>query len=69
MIERVYEILLRLRREGLSLLVVEQSTERALAAADRMYIMRNGEIRFVGRPDALITRESIEQAYFGFGAG
>jgi branched-chain amino acid transport system ATP-binding protein len=69
MIERVYEILLRLRREGLSLLVVEQSTERALAAADRMYIMRNGEIKFVGRPDALITRESIEQAYFGFGAG
>lgn len=69
MIERVYEILLRLRREGLSLLIVEQSTERALAAADRMYIMRNGEIRFVGRPDALISRESIEQAYFGFAAG
>jgi branched-chain amino acid transport system ATP-binding protein len=69
MIERVYEILLRLRREGLSLLIVEQSTERALAAADRMYIMRNGEIRFVGRQDALINRESIEQAYFGFGAG
>ena len=69
MIERVYEILLRLRREGLSLLIVEQSTERALAAADRMYIMRNGEIRSVGRPDALITRELIEQVYFGFGAG
>jgi branched-chain amino acid transport system ATP-binding protein len=68
-IERVYEILLRLRREGLSLLIVEQSTERALAAADRMYIMRNGEIKFVGRPDAAISRESIEQAYFGFGAG
>jgi branched-chain amino acid transport system ATP-binding protein len=69
MIERVYQILLRLRAEGLSLLIVEQSTERALAAADRMYIMRNGEIRFVGRLDTLITRESIEQAYFGFGAG
>jgi len=66
MIERVYEILLRLRREGLSLLIVEQSTERALAAADRMYIMRNGEIRFAGRPDALVSRETIEKAYFGF---
>ncbi len=66
MIDRVYEILLRLRRDGLSLLIVEQSTERALAAADRMYIMRNGEIRFVGRSDSFIDRESIEQAYFGF---
>jgi ABC-type branched-subunit amino acid transport system ATPase component len=37
-----------------------------VAAADRMYVMRNGEIKFVGRPDALVTRESIEQAYFGF---
>jgi branched-chain amino acid transport system ATP-binding protein len=68
MIERVYEILLRLRREGLSLLVVEQGTERALRAADRMYIMRNGEIKFEGRSDELISRESIEKAYFGFDA-
>lgn len=65
MIERVYEILLRLRREGLSLLIVEQSTERALAAADRMYIMRNGEIKFVGRSDPRVSK-SIERAYFGF---
>jgi NAD(P)-dependent dehydrogenase (short-subunit alcohol dehydrogenase family) len=46
----------------------ETPTDACLAAADRMYIMRNGEIRFVGRPDALITRESIEHAYFGFAA-
>ena len=69
MIERVYDILLRLRREGLSLLIVEQSTERALAAADRMYIMRNGEIRLAGRPEDLISQDSIEKAYFGFGPG
>jgi ABC-type cobalamin transport system ATPase subunit len=61
--------LLRLRREGLSLLIVEQSTERAMAAADRMYIMRNGEIKFVGRPDNIINRDPIEQAYFGFAVG
>jgi branched-chain amino acid transport system ATP-binding protein len=68
MIDRVYEMLLQLRREGLSLLVVEQSTERALTVADRMYIMRNGEIRFAGRPDTLVSRELVEEAYFGFSA-
>jgi branched-chain amino acid transport system ATP-binding protein len=66
MTERVYEILLRLRGEGLSILIVEQSTERALVAADRMYIMRNGQIRFAGLLDSRISRESIEEAYFGF---
>jgi branched-chain amino acid transport system ATP-binding protein len=66
MIERAYDILLRLRREGLSLLIVEQSTERAFAAADRIYIMRNGEIVFAGRSDAEANREAVEKAYFGF---
>jgi branched-chain amino acid transport system ATP-binding protein len=65
MIERVYDTLLSLRRDGLSLLIVEQSTERAMHAADRVYIMRNGEITFAGGTDGSI-RESVEKAYFGF---
>jgi ABC-type lipopolysaccharide export system ATPase subunit len=36
--------------------------------SDRIYIMRNAEITFAGRPDAFVDREAIEQAYFGFEA-
>ena len=50
-VDRVYEVLTTLREErGMTLLIVEQSSERALKAADRLYVIRNGEIQ-MGRPD------------------
>lgn len=65
-VDRVYDLLLQLRHEGMSLLIVEQSTERAMAVADHIYIMRNGEIKFDSRSGAFANREVIEEAYFGF---
>lgn len=67
MVDRVYEILRRLRDEGNTLLVVEQSTHRALENADRIYVMRNGEVVLHGRGDELTDKE-LELAYFGFEA-
>lgn len=65
-VDRVYDILTKLRRDGMSLLVVEQSTERAMAIANRIYVMRNGEIKFSGDADPSANRSLIEEAYFGF---
>lgn len=64
-VDRVYEILAQLRDEGNTLVVVEQSTHRALEAADRVYVMRNGQVVLEGRGSDL-TDSEIEQAYFGF---
>ncbi len=64
-VDRVYEILEQLRAEGNTLVVVEQSTHRALEAADRIYVMRNGQIALEGRSSE-ITEAEVEQAYFGF---
>jgi branched-chain amino acid transport system ATP-binding protein len=64
-VDRVYEILRELRDEGNTLVVVEQSTHRALEAADRIYVMRNGRIVLEGRSADLTDRE-LERAYFGF---
>jgi branched-chain amino acid transport system ATP-binding protein len=61
----VYEILQTLRAQGITLLVVEQSTNRALANADRLYVMRTGEIVLHGTR-ARLTREEVEEAYFGY---
>ena len=52
----VYEILQSLRAQGLTLLVVEQSTNRALANADRLYVMRSGEIVLHGAQRAAEPR-------------
>ena len=65
MVDRVYEILRTLRDSGSTLLVVEQSAHRALANADRIYVVRNGRMEFHGKADEL-NDETLEQAYFGF---
>jgi branched-chain amino acid transport system ATP-binding protein len=70
LINRVYEVLLELReREGLTLLVVEQSSERALKSADRIYVLRNGEVQLEGNAADLRDTEKVHQAYFGFTEG
>jgi len=68
-VDAVYEILLELRaREGLTLLINEQSSHRILRFADRIYVIRNGGIQLHGTADELRDGEAIKAAYFGFGA-
>jgi branched-chain amino acid transport system ATP-binding protein len=64
-VETVYRILRGLREAGLTLLVVEQSTHRALANADRIYVIRSGAIVLEGR-SADLDEATVEQAYFGY---
>ncbi len=64
-VQVVYDILHTLRESGITLLVVEQSTHRALENADRLYVMRSGEIALHGESDSL-TEAAVEAAYFGY---
>jgi branched-chain amino acid transport system ATP-binding protein len=66
-VDNVWQVLTELRqKEGLTLLIVEQSTERALQASDRIYVLRNGKIQLSGTPDELADGTAIKLAYFGF---
>lgn len=64
-VETVYRILRGLRDAGITLLVVEQSTHRALENADRIYVLRAGQIAMSGRSADLSDAE-VEEAYFGY---
>ena len=64
-VDTVYDVLNTLREQGITLLVVEQSTHRALENADRIYVLRNGAIQ-LERDAKEVSDEEIEQAYFGF---
>ena len=65
-IEAVYATLHRLRAEqALTLLLVEQSTYRVLANADRVYVLRHGRITLEG-PSADLDEKAVERAYFGY---
>ena len=68
-VDQVYEILLELRRkDGLTLLINEQSSKRVLKHADRVYVLRNGEVKLQDHARNLQDGEAIMQAYFGFDA-
>jgi branched-chain amino acid transport system ATP-binding protein len=66
-IDQVYDTLTRLRDErGLSLLIVEQSTTRAVMAGGRMVMLRSGELVLEGDARELSKGDALNAAYFGF---
>jgi len=69
-IDQIYDILLNLRRSAnLTLLINEQSSNRILKHADRIYVLRSGWLQLEGRAVDLQDGEAIRHAYFGFGEG
>ena len=67
-IDQVYEILVQLRAQRkLTLLIVEQSSTRAMMTGGRMILMRGGRIVLEGAAGDMVKDERLKQAYFGFG--
>ncbi len=63
-IKDIYDAIPSIKAEGISLLVVEQDINQALAIADRVYCFQEGRISLNGKPTDL-TRDQIAAAYFG----
>jgi branched-chain amino acid transport system ATP-binding protein len=57
--------LVRLKGEGLSILLVEQNVPLALRVADRVYIMSKGQIVYHGTPAELQANEDIKRRFLG----
>ena len=54
-----------LRREGLSLLLVEQNLPLALSVADRALILSRGQIVYSGTPAELSANDDVKSRYLG----
>jgi branched-chain amino acid transport system ATP-binding protein len=63
-VRQLYAALPEILAGGATILLVEQSIDQALAAADRVYCLLEGRITLTGRP-AELTRPQISAAYFG----
>jgi branched-chain amino acid transport system ATP-binding protein len=63
-VERIYASLESLQETGMSMLVVEQSSERLAAACRCLVVLRDGRVVAEGSPETLSGRE-LNLAYFG----
>ena len=63
-INDIYQSLPAIKKEGVTLLLVEQDINKALEVADRVYCFQEGRVSLNGKPNDL-TKDSIAAAYFG----
>jgi branched-chain amino acid transport system ATP-binding protein len=65
MVAEVFELLKRLKRDGLTLFIVEQNTQAALDIADYGYVMESGRIVLEGSAADLKSNEDVREFYLG----
>ena len=63
LVDEMFALFARMKRDGITLLLVEQNVERALALADRAYVMDQGEIVHSGDAKALLADSEIQERY------
>ncbi len=64
-IQQIFDIIQKLRDEGVTIFLVEQNANQALRIADRGYVLENGRVVLEDSGDALLTNEAVRQAYLG----
>jgi branched-chain amino acid transport system ATP-binding protein len=64
-VDLLFEVVEGLRSEGVTVLIVEQHAARAIACADRSYVMSNGGIVLSGTRDELLQQVDLASEYLG----
>jgi len=68
MVQKVFETVLEVSGEGVTILLIEQNAKLALEVSHRGYVMESGEITLAGDAKALLHDPKIRAAYLGVGA-
>jgi len=63
LVHEMFELFARMKREGTTILLVEQNVERALSISDRAYILDQGRIVHEGDAAALLADREIQDRY------
>ncbi len=65
-VREIFEILTRLNEEGVTVLVVEQNANLALAASQQAYVLEVGKVVLSGPSAELREHESVRRSYLGY---
>jgi branched-chain amino acid transport system ATP-binding protein len=66
-VQEIFQILRRLKEEGVTIVLVEQNTHMALSVADRVYMMRSGKV-VLDKAAAEVDVEKLHDLYFAMEA-
>jgi len=68
LVQKVFETILKVSAEGVTMLLIEQNAKLALEVSHRGYVMESGEITLSGDAKALLHDDKVRAAYLGVGA-
>ncbi|MRW83912.1 ATP-binding cassette domain-containing protein [Pseudoduganella sp. FT26W] len=63
LVDEMFELFQQLKRQGKTILLVEQSVEAALGISDRAYVLDQGGIVYTERADAMLADPEIQERY------
>jgi len=64
-VKSIFQVIIRLREEGNTVLLVEQNAKAALSIADRGYVLETGKIILQGVAEDLLQNRDVQRAYLG----
>jgi len=65
MVDKIFEVVNDIHRQGTTILLVEQNASRALQIASRGYVMDSGEVTMTGEAAQLLADPKVRAAYLG----
>ena len=65
MVQKVFETVIAIAKEGVTILLIEQNAKLALEVSDRGYVMESGEITLSGDAKQLLSDPKVRAAYLG----
>ncbi|MBN8489087.1 MAG: ABC transporter ATP-binding protein [Burkholderiales bacterium] len=65
MVDKIFEVVETIHKQGVTMLLVEQNASRALSLADRGYVMDSGLVTMSGEAKALLHDPRVREAYLG----
>ena len=62
-VEQMAQMILKLKQQGLSILLSEQNIHFARLVSDRAVVLEKGQIRFAGSMEALMNNQEVQRTY------
>ena len=65
LVELIFETIVKIRQQGVTILLIEQNATAALDVADRAYVLESGKVKMSGSAKELSTDDKVTKAYLG----